>query len=688
MEREPGEPSSGGAPAPSPALAPVPRVGEIRQGVKPGTRYVRVTAAEERPFRRTGASRWQATLAAERPTGRVGRVWAAIRRFTVGVPLASARGLEERLDKVRALAIFSSDAVSSSAYATEEILLVLVLVGSAHLNLVTPISFAIAALLVTVVISYQQTIRAYPGGGGAYSVASENLGRWPGLVAASALLTDYILTVAVSISAGVLAIVSALPELADYRVEMAAGLVVFMAIVNLRGLRESGTLFAIPAYLFIFGFAGMLALGLARLAFGDVAGSLTESGPPREAVAVSESLTIFIVLRAFSSGAVALTGVEAIANGVTAFKPPEARNAAVTMRWMAAILATFFIGSAFLAMRFGVVPVEGESVISQLGRISFGGDNFFYYYLQATTALILVLAANTAFNGFPRLSSMLARDGFMPHQFAFRGDKLAFSYGIVALAAIAIGLLVMFSADTHRLIPLYAVGVFISFTLSQAGMVRHWRETRERNWRRSMVINGAGAIATGVVAIIVATTKFTHGAWIILILIPAFVLLLRQIRRHYDSVHAELAFGAGEVPAAFTLPPDRPVVVPVGDYNRVVARALSYARGISTNVTAIHVSTEEGEDLTELEERWHKWAPDIPLVIIESPYRSFQAPFIAFIDALPVRANVPVTVVIPDFVPAHWWQGFLHNQTAMRLRAALYFRPDTIVVDVTQQLER
>lgn len=669
-------------------LAPHLRIGEVRRGTRPGTRYVRVTSTENRPFRRTGALRWEATLAAQRPRSWPGRQWAAARRVLFGLPLPTSSAAHERLSKVAALAVFSSDALSSSAYATEEILLALLLAGTRHLDVSLPIAIAIAALLIIVVVSYQQTIRAYPMGGGAYSVVSDNLGVWPGLVAAASLLTDYILTVAVSISAGVLAVVSAVPDLADYDVELALAFVTLMTVVNLRGVREAGAIFAAPAYLFVAAFGSMLIVGTLRLAFGDAEGSLTESAPPTATVEAGQAFTIFLVLRAFSSGAVALTGTEAIANGVQAFKPPEAHNAAVTMRWMGAILGVFFVGSAFLAVRFGVVPVEGESVVSQVGRIAFGGENVAYYFLQATTALILVLAANTAFNDFPRLGSILARDGFMPHQFAFRGDRLAFSNGILVLAGVAGALLVAFQADTHRLIPLYAIGVFVSFTLSQTGMVVHWRKTREPGWRRSIAINGFGAVATGVVALIVASTKFTHGAWIILILIPAFVLALRQIHQHYQNVRFAMTLDELHPAPTISLPPDRQVVVPVSEPNQSTARAMAYARGISSNVTAVHVSTEEGEDLREFDLAWQRQFPDVPLVILESPYRSFQEPFLAFIDTLSIPANVPLTVVVPEFEPKRWWQNYLHNQTGSHLIRALRSRPNTVIVDVVEQIER
>ena len=667
-------------------LAPDLRIGEVRQGSKPGTRYVRVTRAAERPFLRTGAARWQATLAAERPHSRVGRLWSEARHVIFGAPLASSRSMEERLSKVKALAIFSSDALSSSAYATEEILLALILAGSATLAYGLPIALAIAVLLGAVVLSFRQIVRAYPRGGGAYNVARENVGRWPGLIAAAALLTDYVLTVAVSISAGALAIISAAPALAPYRLEMAIAAVVAMAAANLRGIREAGTIFTIPTYLFIAGFGGMLLAGVARLVLGGGEATLTTSAPPQETVAAVQFLTPFLLLRAFSSGSAALTGVEAIADGVQAFKPPESRNAATTLGIMAVILCTFFVGATFLALRFGIVPSEHESVISQIGRAAFGGENVAYYYLQATTALILVLAANTAFNGFPMLGSILARDEILPRQFAFRGDRLAYSKGILVLSTLAIALLVVFQADTHRLIPLYAIGVFVAFTLAQYGMVRRWRRLREPGWVAAAATNGAGALLTGVAAVIVAFTKFAGGAWIVLILIPAIVLVLHLISRHYASVRRQLHLEPGPLRIRLLLPADRPVIVPVGEPNLATARAVAYALGISTNVTALHVVTEESEDTSAIEGYWHEQYPTVPLVILDSPYRSFQAPFIAYIDALTVPTDVPLTIVLPEFVPSHWWQQFLHNRAADRLRDSLYHRPNTVVVSVTQQL--
>lgn len=671
---------------PDTRLAPDLKVGEVRRGAKPGTRYVRVTRAAERPFLRTGATRWRATIVAERPRSRLGLLLFQARHLVFGDPLASSRGIEERLSKVKALAIFSSDALSSSAYATEEILLALILAGTAALYFSMPVAVAIAVLLIVVVFSYRETVRAYPHGGGTYSVARENIGRWAGLVGAAALLTDYVLTVAVSISAGGVAIISAFPEAEPYRVEMAVVAVAGMAAVNLRGLREAGTAFAVPTYLFVLGFAGMLVAGFVRLAFGGGEGSLSTAAPPRETVDAVQALTPFLLMRAFASGATALTGVEAIANGVQAFKPPESRNASITLGWMAAVLGVFFVGATFLAVQFGIVPNEEESVISQIGRAAFGGTNVAYYYLQATTALILILAANTAFNGFPMLGSILARDEYLPRQFAFRGDRLAYSKGIIVLSAIAIALLVLFNADTHRLIPLYAIGVFVAFTLSQVGMVMRWRRLREPGWRRAASINGLGALLTGIAAVVIAATKFALGAWVVLILIPVLVLGLHLVNVHYESTRRQLRLMGAGTGVRLLLPPDRPVIVPVGELNLATARAVTYARGISTNVTALHVVTEEGEDTSEIENAWHDRFPETQLIILESPYRSFQAPFIAYIDAITVPPDVPLTVVLPEFVPSHWFQRFLHNRTADRLQEALRHRPNTVVVNVPQLL--
>lgn len=661
----------------------------IVRGSKIGSPRARVQRTRHL-LRFARASHWVSTLAAEAPQTAFGRLVRRVRYRLFGTPLASARELSERLSKKKALAVFASDALSSTAYATEEILLVLVLTGAAYLQLALPIAIAIATLLVIVTISYRQTVRAYPQGGGAYSVTSENLGRGAGLVAAAALLTDYVLTVAVSISAGTLAIISAFGALAPYRVEIAVASLIVVALINLRGARESGTVFAVPTYIFIGVFSAMLVAGVARLAFGDGAGTLTQAAPPRQAVAALEPLGLFLILKAFSSGATALTGVEAIANGVMFFKPPEARNAATTMAWMGGILATFFVGATYLAVHHGIVPIENDSVISQIGRVAFGGTTPLYYLLQGATALILILAANTAFNGFPAVASILASDGYMPHQFSYRGDRLSYSYGIVALTLVATFVLVLFGADTHRLIPLYAVGVFVAFTLSQSGMLIRWRRRREPGWWRPATINGVGATATGIVAVIVGITKFTHGAWVVLLLIPAFVWGLWQISRHYRRVDAALAIPDDAVPA---LAPreavlgTHPVVVPVRELNLVSLRAVEYARSLSRAVTALHIAGGSAETTAAFEERWRRLVPDVPLAVVESPYRSFLGPFMAFISALPVEPDAPLTIVVPEFRPDRWWQWFLHNRSGDRIARALETRPGAVVTRATESIE-
>jgi amino acid transporter len=645
---------------------------EIVKGATTGARFVRV---QRRPSAlvRTGDSTLEATSEAHVARSTPGRWYQALRKLVIGAPLASAAMVHQRLSKVKALAVFSSDALSSSAYATEEILLVLVLAGTGALGYSIPIAAAIAAMMVIVTVSYRQTVRAYPNGGGAYIVGRENLGDRAGMVAASALLVDYVLTVAVSVAAGVAAITSAFPELDPFAVEVAVACVAVITVINLRGVRESATIFAIPTYFFIAAFAVMLAAGFVRVALG--LGPLERVDV--EAEAATQSLTLFLILRAFSSGSAALTGIEAISNGVPAFKPPESRNAATTLAVMAAILATLFVGLTVLAHQFDIIPSEDQTVVAQIARATFGSSPLFYV-IQAATALILILAANTAFADFPRLSSILARDGFMPRQFTFRGDRLAFTNGILALGLLASGLLVLFAADTHALIPLYAVGVFISFTISQSGMVRHWLRIREAGWRSSIVINGTGAAATGVVAVIITTTKFVEGAWLTLIAIGSIITLLYLIRRHYADFEAELQPVPG-IPVSERVLLDQRVVVPINKINRAAVWTVEYARSISNNVTAVHVVSEE-EDSAELQREWRRHMGNVPLVVIESPYRSFIAPFLAYLDGLGTRA--PVTVAIPGFVTKHFWDGLLHNNTAAALKRTLRRRKYTVVVDV------
>jgi amino acid transporter len=607
-----------------------------------------------------------------------------MKRVVVGAPLASSEIEEQKISKTKALAVFSSDALSSSAYATDEILLVLVAAGTGALTHSIEIAVAIGLLLAIVVFSYRQTIRAYPNGGGAYIVARENLGDSPGVAAAAALSVDYVLTVSVSMAAGVLAITSAVPELYDQRVLIAVVLVAFVTLANLRGIHESSTMFAIPTYAFIVAFTVLLVGGFVRLILDPTLTAPVAESAVAPGVAV---LTPFLLLRAFSSGSAALTGVEAISNGIPAFKKPESRNAATTLLLMAAILSFFFIGLTVLAHELDVRHAEEISVPAQIARTIFG-ENPVFYLIQAATAMILVLAANTSYADFPRLASILARDKFLPHQFTYRGDRLAFSHGIVVLGIASAALLVIFEADVARLIPLYAFGVFVSFTLSQGGMVVHWFRLREPGWKQSIVINGVGAVATGVVAIIVGTTKFVDGAWISMALMGVLALLLTQIRAHYSGVRDQLDVSNGEIlsPIHDERGSGRPVILPVDELNQAVLRTVEYARTISDSVTAVHItdSFDEGETVRQA---WEAAVPDVPMVVVESPYRSFLTPMLTYIDAVDqLDPGSYITVILPEFVPAHFWEGLLHNQSAQRLKRALLHRPNTVLIDVPYQL--
>jgi len=605
---------------------------------------------------------------------------ALLKRMLVGPPMPLAQARHERLRKRVALAVFSSDALSSVAYATEEILLIAVLAGTAALHLSVPISIAITALLAIVAISYQQTIYAYPSGGGSYIVARANLGPVAGLIAAAALLVDYVLTVSVSVAAGVAAVTSAFPHLTTHKVALGVGCVAVIALANIRGVRESGRIFAVPTYFFVLSFGFMIAEGFLRLATG----SLPPTAPP--ALPAAEALTWFLILRAFSSGCTAMTGTEAISNGIPAFRTPESRNAAITLGWMAAILGSFFIGLTVLADRLGIVPTEAETVVSQIAR-RLHGTGIFYYMIQAATALILVLAANTSFADFPRLSSLLARDRYIPRQFATLGERLVFSNGIMVLGAMAALLLVVFGGDTHALIPLYAVGVFISFTLSQSGMVRHWWKDRVPGWRHKIGINGLGAVATGIVTVVIAVTKFTHGAWIVVLVIPTLVATFLAMRRHYDDVAEQLSL------EGLAGPPElhHTVLVIVGDLHRGVVRAVQYAKTLASPnvaVRAVFVETDPAKT-AKLEEKWARWGLGVPLVILNSPYRSLLRPLIEYLDALQSLGDDHiVTVVIPEFLPSKWWQHVLHNQTALLVKGALLFRKNTVVADVPYLLKR
>jgi amino acid transporter len=594
-----------------------------------------------------------------------------VKRWLLGAPKPTAQARHERLSKALALPVFSSDALSSVAYATEEILLVLVAAGAAGLALTLPIAVAIALLLTVVATSYQQTIHAYPAGGGSYTVTRANLGDRASLVAAAALLIDYVLTVAVSVAAGVAAVTSALPGLLPHRVSLAAACIAAMAVANLRGVRESGRLFAAPTYFFIATFTLLLVVGFARLAQGDTT-PLGTGAPP-----AGSSLTWMLILRAFASGCTALTGVEAISNGVPAFREPESHNAAVTMRWMAAILATLFLGITVLAGRFVVLPAPDETVVSQLAR-GLVGVGPLYYLLQASTALILVLAANTAFADFPRLASLLARDGYVPRQLATRGDRLVFSNGILMLGGLSLALIVLFHGDTHALIPLYAVGVFLAFTLSQLGMARHWLVERPPGWRHRLLINGAGSLVTAVVTLVIAATKFVHGAWIVVLVIPLVVIGFQLIHGHYRVIARALALERlGE-----EAPPRNTVLVPVSDLHRGVVRALRFAQTFAATPQALYVEIDPART-GPLRERWAALGMTVPLVVLPSPYRSVLGPLLEYVETLHRHDPAQlVTIVIPEFVPRRWWHHLLHNQTALAIKGALLFRRGIVVVNV------
>jgi len=603
----------------------------------------------------------------------------SLKRLLVGKPIPSSMAHHERLSRVTGLAVLSSDALSSVAYATDFILTTLVVAGVGAFTHAIPISLVIAALLAVVAFSYRQTIHAYPTGGGAYIVAKENIGDNAGLIAAASLLVDYTLTVSVSISAGVLAVTSAFPKLDVFRVEMCLGALAILMLGNLRGIRESGRIFAVPTYFFVVSIAVLLACGAYKYLTGGIV-PVQATLPPG---AGSSKLTIFLLLTAFANGCTAMTGVEAVSNGVPAFRPPESKNASATLVAMAAIAIVMFIGITVLAHAYGVVPTPAESGVSQLGRAIFG-TNIIYYLLQAATMFILVLAANTAYADFPRLASIVARDRYLPRQFMNQGDRLAFSNGILVLSVFAAILIIAFRGDTQRLLPLYMIGVFISFTLSQAGMVIHWRKTREPGWKTSAFINGFGAVVTGIVLVIVAVTKTLEGAWIVLLLIPVIVLLFKETRTHYDHVARQLTL-RGYTPAhprAHNI-----VVMPIGGMQRAVVEALRYAETLSDDVRAVYVDIDP-RATEQIKKDWVTWGGKVQLVVLQSPYRSVMEPLLDYIDAVEKeRQNDYISVILPEFVPARWWQHLLHNQSALLIKGALLFRPNLVVTSVPFHLE-
>jgi len=603
------------------------------------------------------------------------RLLGQFKRFLVGKPIPSHLAHHERLGKATGLAVLSSDALSSVAYATEEVLRVLIVGGLAAMTYSIPISLMIATLLAVVALSYRQTIHAYPQGGGAYIVAKENIGQWAGLSAAAALLIDYTLTVAVSVAAGVAAITSGLPGLHINRVEMGLVFVTLLMLANLRGVRESARIFAVPTFGFIALMLTLIVVGITRSI-----GGLPPAPVPARPLATfgTGTLTTFALLTAFANGCTAMTGVEAISDGTPAFKPPESRNASATLLIMAAIAITMFVGISFLASTVTAIPTEHETIVSQIGRAVFGGDTVLYYALQVATTLILVLAANTAFADFPRLASIVARDRFMPRQFMNQGDKLAFSNGIIALSVAAGALIFIFDGDTHQLIPLYMIGVFLSFTLSQTGMFLRWRRLRTPGWHRHAVVNGIGATLTAVVLVIVAVTKGPEGAWIVMILIPTLVTIFRTTKDHYDAVARQLTLRDWTPPARRT----NVVIVPIGGVQRAVVHALRYAESISTDVRAVYVNDNPGA-IASLRKEWTTWGGSTRLVVLDSPFRSVMEPLLEYIGQVGrERTNAYITVVLPEFVPSRWWHHLLHNQRALLIKGMLLFRPNVIVTSV------
>ncbi len=590
----------------------------------------------------------------------------ALRDLLIGPPLPTQQLAGERLNKVRALAAFSPDALSSIAYANQEIFLGLAVAGAAGLAYMWPIGLAITALLIIVALSYSQALQAYSGGGGSYTVARENLGPWVGLAAAAALLIDYVLTASVSLTAGVAAIASAFPQLWPHRTGLALLFLALITLANLRGVRESGTVMAVPVYMFLLFYLGMLVIGLVR-AVVEGPGAFARTAPPAQ-----EPVTTFLVLHALASGCTALTGIEAIGNGVPVFRPPEVKNANTTLAVMAVLMGILFLGSIGLTQYFGVVASAEETILSALARRVLGA-NVLYVLVQVATLAILVVAANTSFAGFPRLASVLAGDGYLPRQLALLGDRLVFSNGMLVLAGFSGLLIVAFGGDSHALIPLFAVGVFLAFTLSQAGMVIHWLRVRGPRWRMKALINGVGAAATAVTTVIVAVSKFVDGAWMVLVMLPLIIWGFSTVKAHYRDIARELTL-RNALPDISPLRAPR-VVLPISGVHRGVVEALRYARSISDRVTAVYVEVNPG-DGDRLRQEWGRWGQDVALVVVPSPYRSVVGPLLEYLDQTDRESNDGqlATVLLPEFVPAHWWQNLLHNQTAWLLKLALLYR--------------
>jgi amino acid transporter len=626
----------------------------------------------------------------------------SLSHWLIGRPLSTADAPHQTIGKSIGLAVFASDALSSTAYATQEIMVILAVAGTIAFGYVFPISLAIVVLMAIVTISYEQTIHAYPGGGGAYIVARDNLGETPAQVAGAALLTDYILTVAVSVSAGVAQITSAYPELFPYRVWISVGAVFLIMLINLRGVKESGMAFSIPTYFFIVMLFVTVGTGLIRH-FTETLGVVIDP-PHLEVEGIVSAITPFLLLHAFSSGTAALTGIEAISNGITAFKEPRSRNAGITLIWMAVILATLFLSISFLASHIGAVPSESETVISQLGRTIFGGRGIPYLLVISATTVILIMAANTAFADFPRLSALAAQDGFLPRQLTFRGSRLVYSNGIITLSIIASILIIIFKASVTLLIPLYAIGVFLSFTLSQTGMARRWwkighlkqgQEVIEQGstlkyelgWKHKMLINGFGAFCTAIVMVIFAVTKFREGAWIVLIIIPLLVKLFFTVHHHYKDLASQLSLDKfSGLPARQTR---HRVIMPVSGIHQGTLEALRYAKLLSDDVTAVHVSLDP-EETEKVQKKWKTWGEGTRLVILDSPFRLLIEPLLEYIKDIveSSQPNETITIVVPQFMPSKHWHYALHMRTASVLRRELLSKSGVVVTDVPYHIHQ
>ncbi|TMF15087.1 MAG: APC family permease [Chloroflexi bacterium] len=683
--------TAGGAPSIAPDLEVVEERG------RPGGRYVRVFRPRKEGFERVAPGWLQATRRTTAPTTRPSQFVRAVRTALLGPPLATRQLIFERLTKVKALAVLSSDALSSVAYAPEQVLRVFAVAGvgglaaAGHYDLW--IMGAIVFLLFTVVLSYRQTIKAYPKGGGSYIVAKDNLGPLAGLVAASALMTGYVLTVAVSVASGVSYLTSAFPHLVQYTVPLCIGAIAVITVGNLRGIRESGSIFAAPTYFFMAAMFTMLAWAFFKIATGQCAGAACAhaAGPAYPPVVINPMamLSILIVLQAFASGSSALTGVEAISDGVPAFKPPEWRNARLTLTIMGALLALMVVGTTVATHIIGITVDDPSNphyqvLLGKIAKVTFGSSSLGYYVFSFSTLLILVLAANTAFSDFPRLFFFLSRDDYAPHQFKRLGERLAYSNGILMLAALAIVLVIVFNGNVSRLIPLYAIGVFLAFTMSQAGMVVRWLRRREPGWQVALPFNLIGMSMTAVVFVVFAIVNFREGAFVVIIIIPAFVALFLAIHRHYSDVTEQLTAETPIAPSQV-----RPIcIVPIADLNRVALQSLAFARTVSDRVVAVHVCDDE-QHIAKLRAMWEVWGNHVPLEIIESPYRSFVRPLLAYIDAIDrQRGNDTLVVLLPELVSTKWWHQLLHNQSALRLKALLLFRPGTVVIDVPYHLRR